>query len=69
MQHQKFLRLNAVVDITGLKRSTIYERAKKGMFPKPIKLGGSHASGWLAEEIAAWMQACVRLARTAEEAA
>ena len=60
---QQFLRLNAVIEITGLKRSTIYERAKAGTFPKPIKLGGKHASGWLAEEIARWREACIATAR------
>jgi prophage regulatory protein len=39
---------------TGLTPSTIYDLMGKGRFPKPIKLGGVKASGWLEDEIAAW---------------
>jgi prophage regulatory protein len=53
---EKTLRLPAVIDVTGLPESTIYERIRKGKFPKPLKLEG-RAVGWLETEIAAWQAA------------
>jgi prophage regulatory protein len=34
----------------GLKKSTIFDQAKKGVFPPPIKIG-PRASGWLSFEV------------------
>lgn len=39
----------------GLKKSSIYDRIKKGEFPKPKKLG-SHAARWVRGEIEDWKQ-------------
>jgi len=63
MQHQRFLRLPDVIQASGLKRSTIFNRIKQGTFPAQIKLGGPHASGWLATEIDAWIASCVAASR------
>lgn len=46
-----FLRLPAVLARTGLSRSTIYLRIAQGAFPKPVKLGGARAVGWIEAEI------------------
>ena len=43
-------RLNAVIEITGLARSTIYLRIKDGLWPHSIALGG-RAVGWAESEI------------------
>ncbi len=51
----KILRLPAVKDQTGLSRSTIYLRIKKGDFPKPISLG-DRAVGWLEKDIDDWLE-------------
>ena len=48
------LRLNSVIEITGLSRSSIYNYIKAGAFPKPLKLG-LRAVGWLASEIFEWI--------------
>jgi prophage regulatory protein len=48
------LRLPAVKERTGLSRSTIYLRSNDGSFPRPVKLG-VRASGWIADEIDAWV--------------
>jgi predicted DNA-binding transcriptional regulator AlpA len=52
------LRSADVVLLTSLSRATIWRRIAAGRFPKPIKLGGCHpqsASGWVREEILAWI--------------
>lgn len=58
MQAQKerisILRRKQVEGRTGLSRSTIYLRMKKGTFPKPINLG-ARAVGWLESEIDEWL--------------
>ena len=53
MSH-KVLRLPSVKDKSGLSRSTIYLRIKKGEFPKPISLG-DRAVGWLEKDIDDWL--------------
>ena len=56
------LRLPAVIARTGLRRSTIYARAKQGTFPKPIKLG-PRAVGWVESEIEQFLEARIQQAR------
>ena len=50
-----FLRRSEVQRRTGLSRSTIYLRIKKGTFPKPVKLG-ERSVGWVESEIDDWSQ-------------
>ena len=56
---RRFLRQAAVVDITGLSLSTIYDKMRAGTFPKQVKLFGAHAKksgvAWVEDEIVAWM--------------
>ena len=54
MSH-RVLRLPSVKDRSGLSRSTIYLRIKKGDFPKPISLG-DRAVGWLEKDIDDWLE-------------
>jgi prophage regulatory protein len=49
----RFLRITAVEDLTGLARSTIYEHMAAGRFPRPFKAG--RASRWRLSEIRTWM--------------
>lgn len=49
------LRLPAVKSRIGLSRSTIYLRISEGTFPKPVKLGGLRAVGWLESSIEDWL--------------
>lgn len=56
---QNVLRRNDVEKATGLPRSTIYEKIKKGEFPKPIKLSAKSV-GWLESEIIAWQKARIQ---------
>jgi prophage regulatory protein len=55
-QLKRFLRLSAVEEITGLKKTAIYQRISQGKFPKPVPLGDCPNSpvGWPEEEIANW---------------
>ena len=50
---RRILRLAAVEDASGLKKSSIYAKIAEGTFPKPIPLG-ERAVGWLENEIADW---------------
>lgn len=59
----RLLRLDAVKDITGLSRSTIYADAN---FPRSVKIG-ERAVAWVEDEIREWVDA--RIAeRSLEEA-
>jgi prophage regulatory protein len=51
---QKFMRLDAVVDATGLSRSSIYRQIKAGKFPAPIKILGERVAVWPEKSIAEW---------------
>jgi len=51
----KFLRLPAVMEMVGMKRTAIYDWIKAGKFPAPVQLGG-RAVAWKESEIADWQQ-------------
>jgi prophage regulatory protein len=53
---EQLLRLPAVLEATGLARSTLYRFVKNGAFPRPIKIGGSRAAVWLRSAVRAWIQ-------------
>lgn len=63
----KFLRLNDVLALTGLSRSSIYHLMKTREFPASVPLGRK-AVGWVQEEIDGWVQARIRLRQAALEA-
>lgn len=52
------LRIKAVKELTGLGRSSIYDKIKRNEFPPPIILG-PRAVGWLASDLDAWLNAQV----------
>lgn len=56
-----FLRRRQVEARTGLPRSTIYDRMKKGSFPKPINLG-KRTVAWVDADVEAWMELQMKLA-------
>lgn len=51
---ERILKLQEVVRITALSRGSIYNMAKAGRFPRPVKLS-ERASGWFFSEIEAWL--------------
>ena len=60
MRSSSILRRKQVETRTGLSRSTIYLRIKKGSFPKPIKLG-ERAVGWIESEIYDWLDEKIQI--------
>lgn len=54
-EKDKIIRLNEVMDMTGLSRSTIYRMMEKGDFPKSTPLG-ERAIGWSMSEVQEWVQ-------------
>ena len=53
----RLLRLPAVEEVTGLKRTAIAEMIKRAEFPRPIYLSdGGRAKAWLTSEVREWMQ-------------
>lgn len=51
------LRLPAVCDVTGYKRSSIYNLIKAGKFPPGIRLAGGGAVAWRSADVRAWIEA------------
>jgi prophage regulatory protein len=47
----RVMRLREVCTRTGLCVATVYRLARDGKFPRPLKLTGERASGWLSTEI------------------
>ena len=50
----KILKINEVMETTGLSRSSIYAFVKASDFPQQVRLG-KRSVGWLSEEIEAWI--------------
>ncbi|HEJ6046276.1 TPA: AlpA family transcriptional regulator [Pseudomonas aeruginosa] len=50
----KVIRLQQVMEMTGLGRSTVYKYVSDNWFPKPIPLGG-RSVGWLESEVNEWI--------------
>ena len=51
-----FLRLQAVVRVTGLSRSTLYRLIADEQFPRPVRLG-PRAVAWRRTDVEAWSEA------------
>ena len=51
----RILRLNAVLDRTGLSRSTLYRKMERGTFPKNLKIS-TRCAGWRESAVNAWMR-------------
>lgn len=51
----RILRLKAVLDRTGLSRSTVYRKMTSGTFPRQLKLG-ERSAGWRESAVNAWVQ-------------
>ncbi|WP_296248035.1 AlpA family transcriptional regulator [uncultured Stenotrophomonas sp.] len=54
-----FLRMKAVMELSGLSRSTIYSYIKDGKFPPQCKIG-ERAVGWRASAIFEWISTRAR---------
>jgi prophage regulatory protein len=64
----RLLRLSQVMEITGLRKTSILEAVKENRFPRPIAiLENGRATGWLESDINTWIQGRIA-ARDAEAA-
>ena len=52
--HDKILRLPAVLEATGLKRTSLYMMRRDGEFPQPVQIG-KRAVGWRQSDIQKWI--------------
>ena len=52
---QKVLRVPAVIELTGMSRTTIYRKVKAGKFVQPLDLGNGHV-GFLESQILDWQR-------------
>lgn len=52
--NRKILRINEVVEMVGMSKSTIYRWIDKGQFPKYVKLGAT-STGWYSDHIESWI--------------
>lgn len=53
--HPGIIRLRQVCELSGLGKSTVWERARSGAFPAPVKLG-PNSTGWKKAEVLAWIE-------------
>jgi prophage regulatory protein len=58
----RVLRLKEVCNVTGLRRSFIYQLQAERRFPHSIKIG-ARAVGWLESEVREWLDGRIRSSR------
>ncbi len=54
----KFLKIQTVISMTSLSRSSIYAAIRAGAFPAQIQLG-ERSVAWLESDIQNWMESCI----------
>jgi prophage regulatory protein len=50
----RILRLNAVLDRTGLSRATLYRKIQAGTFPRQVRIA-ERCTGWRESAVSEWM--------------
>ena len=55
----RILRLKAVLERTGLSRSTVYRKMQQGSFPKNIQIS-DRCTGWRQSKVDAWLESPMR---------
>lgn len=53
------IRINKLIELTCLSRSTIWRRVHAGEFPRPLKLGG-RSIGWKSTDVIEYLEALPR---------
>ena len=61
-QVKRILRIEKVVDKTGVAKSSLYLMMSKKLFPQAIKLG-ARSVGWLESEVDEWISMRVKVTR------
>ena len=54
-QAQRILRLNKVLDRTGLSRSTLYRKIERRTFPRQVRIS-ERCVGWREGEVEGWLR-------------
>lgn len=54
----RFLRLDNVLDRTGLSRATLYRKIRAGTFPKQVQIS-ERCCAWRESEVAEWQKSPV----------
>ena len=57
------MRLPAVINFTGLSKSTLYLQVRRGTFPAPVRVG-ARAVAWCRSEVRQWAAECIRTSRS-----
>lgn len=52
---ERILRLGAVLERTGLSRSTLYRKVSSGTFPRQLKIS-DRCAGWRETEVEEWLR-------------
>lgn len=50
-----FIRINEVIKMTSMPKSSIHLEIKAGNFPKPVKLS-ARSTAWVKSEVTTWME-------------
>lgn len=59
------LRMPQVENVTGLKKSALYQRIKEGTFPAAVRLGPKSVA-WRSDEVSQWVESRPRVQRVEE---
>lgn len=51
----RILRINTVLERTGLSRSTMYRKMQNGTFPKNVQIS-TRCAGWRESAVAEWLK-------------
>ncbi len=51
----RIIRINAVLERTGLSRSTLYRKIQDGTFPKQVRIA-TRCAGWRESAVNAWLK-------------
>jgi len=54
MPADRILRLNAVLDRTGLSRATLYRKIQDGTFPRQVRIA-ARCTGWRESAVNEWL--------------
>ncbi|MET3132898.1 prophage regulatory protein [Oxalobacteraceae bacterium GrIS 1.11] len=64
---KKFIKIRAVIELTGKSRASIYNGVKDGSFPAQINIG-PHAVAWDSTEISKWQESRIMESKAARNA-
>ena len=64
---RKVLRTHQVLELTNLKKGTLYRFVREVTFPQPIQLGPK-LLGWFEDEVVTWLETRPRGLHSGEEA-